>query len=144
MKTYSAKAADIEQKWYTVDAEGKSLGRLASEVAKVLRGKHKPTWTPSIDTGDHVIVLNAEKIVLKGKKGIEKMHRHYTGYPGGLVEIPFERYLRDHPERVIKEAIWGMIPKTVLGRQQFKKLRVYQGTEHPHEAQQPQVLEIKG
>lgn len=143
MKTYSAKERDIERSWHVVDAEGKVLGRLATEVAKVLRGKHKPTWTPNIDTGDHVIILNADKIVLKGKKGFEKVHRHYTGYPGGLREVPFERYLQDHPDRVIKEAVWGMIPKTVLGRQQFKKLRVYRGTEHPHEAQQPKTLEIE-
>lgn len=142
MKTYSAREGDIVRKWYIVDGSGKVLGRLATEVAKILRGKHKPTWTPHMDTGDNVIVLNAEKVVLKGAKLEKKVHRHYTGFPGGLVEIPYDVYMKKHPERAVADAIRGMLPHNCLGRKQMKKLKVYRGGEHPHGAQKPTALSI--
>lgn len=142
MKTYMAKANEIERKWYVVDAEGKTLGRLSSEVAKILRGKHKPIYTPHVDTGDHVIIINAEKIELTGKKLDQKMYRTHSLYPGGLKEVPYRRFLAEKPEKAVYEAIRGMLPHNRLGRQMIKKLRVYRGTEHPHEAQKPEVLEI--
>ncbi len=142
MKTYMAKAADIERKWYVVDAEGKTLGRLAVEVAKVLRGKNKPTFTPHVDTGDHVIVVNADKIVLTGKKLIQKTYFRHSGYPGGTTFTTAGKMLADKPERVIELAVKGMLPKNSLGRDMFRKLQVYRGPEHPHAAQKPEVLEI--
>ncbi len=142
MKTYMAKANEIERKWFIVDAEGKTLGRLASEVAKILRGKHKPIYTPHVDTGDHVIIVNAEKVVLTGKKLDQKMYRRHSGYPGGLKEIPYRRFMAEKPEKAVYEAVRGMLPHNRLGRKMIKKLRVYRGTEHPHQAQKPEVLEI--
>jgi large subunit ribosomal protein L13 len=143
MKTYVAKPHEVQRKWYVVDAEGKPLGRLASEVAKILRGKHKPEYTPHVDTGDHVIVVNAEKVVLKGKKLDQKLYRHHSGYPGGLKEIKYRHLLERNPEKVIELAVKGMLPKNSLGRAMFRKLKVYRGPEHNHQAQKPEKLEIK-
>lgn len=140
MKTYSVKAGEIERRWFVVDAEGKVLGRIASEIARVLRGKHKPTYTPHLDTGDFVVVVNAEKIVVTGKKEEQKTYFRHTGYMGGEKFIPFSRMLEKHPERVIELAVKGMLPKGALGRQMYQKLRVYAGKEHPHQAQQPEPL----
>ncbi len=142
MKTYMAKANEIERKWYIVDADGKTLGRLASEVAKIIRGKHKPIYTPHVDTGDHVVIINAEKIQLTGKKLDQKMYRTHSLYPGGLKEVPYREFLAKKPEKVVYEAVRGMLPHNRLGRQMIKKLRVYRRAEHPHEAQKPEVLEI--
>lgn len=142
MKSYMAKPNEVEKKWYIVDAEGKSLGRLSSEVAKILRGKHKPEYTPHVDSGDFVIVLNAEKVVLTGKKLDQNFYTYHTGHPGGLKEISFRRMLQEKPEQLVYHAVKGMLPKTRLGRQMLKKLRVYTGTTHIHEAQQPEALEI--
>lgn len=142
MKTFMAKANEVKRKWYVVDAEGKPLGRLASEVAKILRGKNKPEYTPHVDTGDYVIVLNSEKVVLTGKKLDQKLYRRHSQYPGGLKEIKYKHFLAEKPERVIEKAVKGMLPKNSLGRAMFKKLKAYKGTEHPHEAQQPENLEI--
>jgi large subunit ribosomal protein L13 len=141
--TYIAKAADVERKWYVVDAEGQTLGRLASEVAKVLRGKHKAIYTPHVDTGDHVIVINASKIHVTGNKLEDKMYRHHTGYAGGLRETTLRQMLDTKPEEVIKLAVKGMLPHNSLGRQMFTKLRVYAGAEHEQQAQKPEVLELK-
>jgi large subunit ribosomal protein L13 len=142
MKTFMAKAHEVQRKWYIVDAEGKTLGRLASEVAKILRGKHKPEYTPHVDTGDHVIVLNAEKVVLTGKKLDQKLYRHHSLYPGGLKEIKYRHFMEKRPEKAVELAIKGMLPKNSLGRAMFKKLRVYRGAEHEHAAQKPEKLEI--
>jgi large subunit ribosomal protein L13 len=142
MKTYSPKAKEIRRAWYVVDADGAVLGRLASEVAKILRGKHKPTYAPHLDTGDHVVVVNAGKIRLSGEKDGKKVYRHHSGYPGGLREVPFEKLLRQHPERVVERAIRGMLPKNRLGRQMFRKLSVYAGPEHPHDSQKPVALTL--
>ncbi|HHT50238.1 MAG TPA: 50S ribosomal protein L13 [Eubacteriaceae bacterium] len=142
MKTYMAKANEIERKWFIIDAEGKVLGRLASEVASILRGKNKPIYTPHVDTGDHVIILNADKVVLTGNKLEQKMYITHSQYPGGLKKVPYSKLMAEKPEKVVYEAIRGMLPHTKLGRKMIKKLRVYRGTEHPHEAQQPEVLEI--
>ncbi len=142
MKTYMAKASDIKRKWYVVDAEGKPLGRLASEVAKIIRGKHKPQFTPHVDVGDFVIVLNADKVVLTGKKLDQKYYRHHSGYPGGLKEVKYRKFLHDKPERAIEKAVKGMLPKNSLGRAMGKKLKVYRGSEHKHQAQMPEKLEI--
>jgi large subunit ribosomal protein L13 len=138
MKTYSVKAGEIERRWYVVDAEGKILGRMASDIARVLRGKHKPTYTPHLDTGDFVVVVNADKVVLSGRKAEQKEYFRHTGYMGGEKFIPFRRMLETHPERVVELAVKGMLPKNALGRQMFEKLRVYAGSEHPHQAQQPE------
>ncbi len=138
MKSYIAKPADIERKWYVVDAEGKTLGRLASEVAAILRGKKKPTYTPHIDCGDYVIVINAEKVEVTGKKRDEKIYKHHTGYPGGLREVNFETLQAKDPTEIIKHAVKGMMPKGKLGRQMYKKLKVYAGPEHNHAAQKPE------
>jgi len=140
--TYIAKPAEVERKWYVVDAEGQTLGRLASEVAKVLRGKHKPTYTPHVDTGDHVIIINAEKIKVTGNKLDQKIYAHHTGYAGGLKERTLRQMLDKKPEDVLKEAIKGMLPKNTLGRQMFTKLRVYAGPEHEQQAQKPEVLKF--
>ncbi|MDE3128577.1 MAG: 50S ribosomal protein L13 [Gemmatimonadota bacterium] len=143
MKTFSATPSDIQQRWYIVDAEGVVLGRLASEVAKVIRGKHKPIFTPHMDTGDNVIVINAGKVRLTGRKAEQKTYFTHTGYMGHERHTPLGTVLAKHPERVIEKAVHGMLPKTALGRQVLRrKLRVYAGTEHPHAAQQPTPLTI--
>lgn len=142
MKTYSPKAKDISRSWYVVDARGQVLGRLASEVAKILRGKHKPTFAPHMDTGDHVVVVNAAKVRLTGEKAGKKVYRRHSGYPGGLRETNFERMLATRPERVVEDAVRGMLPKNRLGRQMFHKLSVYAGPDHPHRAQQPVPLRL--
>jgi len=141
-RTYSAKEKEIEKKWFIVDAKDKVLGRLASEVARRLRGKHKPVFTPHTDTGDYIIVVNAEKIRLTGDKLDKKMYYRYSGYMGGLKEISARKQLAKKPEELIKHAVNGMLPKNSLGRRQGKKLKVYAGPEHPHEAQQPEPLEV--
>lgn len=142
MKTFMAKAEEVQRKWFIVDAEGKPLGRLASEVAKVLRGKHKPEYTPHVDTGDHVIVLNAEKVVLTGNKLETKYHRHHTLFPGGMKEVKYRLFMQKTPERAVELAVKGMLPKNSLGRAMFRKLKVYKGGEHEQQAQKPEVLEI--
>ena len=140
MKSYMASPATIERKWYVVDAEGKTLGRLASEVAKVLRGKNKPIYTPHIDTGDYVIVVNADKVKVTGKKLEQKIYYHHSDYVGGMKETTLKEMLANKPERVIELAVKGMLPKGPLGRQMYKKLFVYAGPEHKHEAQKPEAL----
>lgn len=142
--TYMAKASEIERKWYVIDAEGKTLGRLASEVASILRGKHKPTFTPHVDTGDHVILINAEKIELTGNKMANKVYYRHSGYVGGLKTRTAQEMREKFPERMLELAIKGMLPKGTLGRQMFKKLHVYAGAEHPHQAQQPETYELRG
>ena len=142
MKTYSVKAGEIERRWYVVDAQGKVLGRLATEVARVLRGKHKAIFTPHLDTGDHVIVINADKIELTGNKADQKTYFRHSGYMGGEKFIPYRQMLSKHPERVIELAVKGMLPKNALGRQMRSKLRVYAGAEHPHVAQNPEPLTL--
>ena len=139
MKTYSARPAEIERRWLLVDAEGKTLGRLATQVAMVLRGKHKPMYTPHIDTGDHVVVINAKKVVLSGRKAQDKKFFHHTLYPGGATWTSIVELMAKHPERVIERAVRGMVPRTKLGRAMMKKLKVYGGAEHPHSAQQPEA-----
>jgi large subunit ribosomal protein L13 len=143
MKTYMAKNEEISRKWYLVDASDQVLGRLAVKIATVLMGKHKPTYTPHVDTGDFVVVINAEKIALTGNKRNQKVYHRYTGYPGGLKETPFKVMLEKKPEEVVRLAIRRMLPKTKLGRKMLKKLKIYRGGEHPHEAQKPEVLEIR-
>ena len=142
MKTFMASTAAVERKWYVVDAEGKTLGRLASEVAKVLRGKHKPIFTPHIDTGDYVIVVNAEKVKVTGKKLNQKIYYHHSGYVGGMKETTLKNMLANKPERVVELAVKGMLPKGPLGRQMYKKLFVYAGPEHKHAAQKPEALSL--
>lgn len=142
MKSFNAKPQEVERKWLIVDAEGKVLGRLASEIAKILRGKHKPTYTPHVDTGDHVIVINAEKVQLTGNKLTQKHYKYHTGYAGGLREVRYDQLMEKNPEKVIELAVKGMLPKNSLGRQMFRKLNVYKGSEHNHEAQKPEVYEI--
>lgn len=141
--TYLAKPQDIDRKWYVVDAEGKTLGRMASQVAMILRGKNKPIFTPNVDTGDFVIIVNAEKIVLTGKKLDQKMYRHHSLYPGGLKETPYRKLIQKKPELIVYEAVRGMLPKGPLGRQMLKKLKVFRGPEHNHQAQKPEILDIK-
>lgn len=143
MKSYLAKPNEVERKWYVVDVAGKPLGRAASQIATILRGKNKPTFTPNVDTGDYVIVLNADKILLTGKKLEQKKLRHHTLYPGGLKEITYKEAIEKKPEFVFGEAVRRMLPKGVLGRKMFKKLKVYSGTEHDHEAQAPEALELR-
>ncbi len=142
MKSFMAKAEEVERKWYIVDAEGKVLGRLASEIASILRGKNKPIYTPHVDTGDFVIVLNADKVVLTGKKLDQKFYRRHSGYPGGMKEIKYRHFMEKTPERAVELAVKGMLPKNSLGRAMFKKLKVYKGSQHEHAAQKPEVLEI--
>ena len=137
MKTYTARPDDIHRQWLVVDAAGKPLGRLASQVATVLKGKHKPMYTPSMDTGDHVIVINAEKVALTGRKAQDKKYFHHTLYPGGATWTSIVEMMARHPERVVSKAVQGMLPRNKLGRAMFKKLKVYAGATHPHEAQQP-------
>jgi large subunit ribosomal protein L13 len=139
-KTYVTKREDVEREWYVVDASGQTLGRLATRVAHVLRGKHKPVYSPSVDTGDYVIVVNAERIHVTGRKLDQKMYYRYSGYPGGLKEITLRSLLQKHPTRVVEHAVRGMLPKNRLGRRMFKKLKVYAGPDHPHAAQQPKPL----
>ena len=141
--TYSAKSSDIQRKWYIIDASGKPLGRVAAEVAKLLRGKHKPTFTPNVDTGDHVIVLNCKDVILTGKKLDQKIYRHHTGYTGNMKEISAKDMLQNNPEKAMMLAIKGMLPKNRLGRQMLGKLRVYAGNEHENQAQKPEVWEVK-
>ncbi|MEJ2541114.1 MAG: 50S ribosomal protein L13 [Gemmatimonadota bacterium] len=143
MKTYTPKAADIEKSWWIVDATGIPLGRMATEIARILRGKHKPMFTPHLDTGDHVIVINASQVLLTGGKADQKTYFRHSGYMGGEKHIPFKRMIATHPERVVELAVKGMLPKNNLGRSLHKKLRVYGGDKHPHQGQNPQVLEIK-
>ena len=142
MKTFSAKPETVKRDWYVIDAEGQTLGRLATEVARRLRGKHKPEYTPHVDTGDYIVVINAEKVTVTGKKNTDKIYYSHTGYPGGIKEISFEKLIARAPERVIEGAVKGMLPKVPLGRDMYRKLKVYAGTAHPHTAQQPQELKI--
>ena len=143
MNTFMAKTADVQRKWYIVDAEGVVLGRLASQVATVLRGKNKPIFTPHVDTGDYVIIINAEKAVLTGKKLDKKIYYHHSGFPGGLSETPYRELMVEKPEFAVKKAIVGMLPKGPLGREMAKKLRVYAGPEHEYESRKPEKLELK-
>lgn len=138
--TYMAKEKDIQRKWYVIDVAGQPLGRVASEIARLLRGKHKPTYTPHVDTGDHVVVINADKVMLTGRKAKEKIYYRHSGYPGGLKSIPFEEMIARHPERVIHLAVRRMLPSNRLGRAMLKKMKVYAGPEHPHQAQKPETL----
>ncbi len=142
MKTFSAKAEEINREWFLVDAEGKTLGRMASEIALRLRGKHKPEFTPHVDTGDYIVVVNADKVAVTGNKLNDKMYHHHTGYVGNLKSIKLKDMMAKHPERVIEKAVKGMLPKNTLGRQMYRKLKVYAGPAHPHEAQEPKALEI--
>ena len=142
MKTFSAKPQNVEHNWLLVDAEGQTLGRMATEIASRLRGKHKPEYTPHVDNGDFIVVVNAEKVRVTGKKAKDKMYYSHSGYPGGLKTFSFEKLIDRSPERVLKLAVKGMLPRTPLGRAMFKKLKVYAGTEHPHAAQQPQALQL--
>ena len=142
MSTFSAKPAEVEHDWYLVDASGRTLGRLATEIAFRLRGKHKPIYTPHVDTGDYIVVINAEKVRVSGAKPTDKIYHSHTGYPGGLKSISFEKLIDKAPERVLQKAVKGMLPRNPLGRAMFKKLKVYAGGEHPHAAQQPQVLNV--
>lgn len=144
MRTFMAKPQEKDRKWYLVDADGKTLGRLASEVATILRGKHKPEFTPHVDVGDHVVVINAEKVRLTGKKLENKLYIRHTLYPGGLKKMTYADLLRTRPERAIEKAIWGMLMHNRLGRQIYRKLRVYRGPVHPHAAQQPEALDVRG
>ena len=142
MKTFSANPATVRRDWYVVDAEGQTLGRLATELARRLRGKHKPWYTPHVDTGDYIVVINAEKVRVTGRKTTDKMYYHHTGYIGNMKSISFDKLIAKAPERVIQTAVKGMLPKNPLGRAMFKKLKVYAGSEHQHAAQQPKPLEI--
>ncbi|MFT5577376.1 MAG: large subunit ribosomal protein L13 [Paraglaciecola psychrophila] len=142
MKTFSAKAADVQQDWFVVDAEGKTLGRLATEIARRLRGKHKAEYTPHVDTGDYIVVVNAEKVRVTGNKAKGKIYYSHSGYVGNLKSISFEKLIQKAPERVLQTAVKGMLPHNPLGREMFRKLKVYAGSEHPHASQQPQSLSI--
>ncbi|HHC74611.1 MAG TPA: 50S ribosomal protein L13 [Thiothrix sp.] len=142
MKTFSAKPAEVKRDWYVVDAEGKTLGRLASEVARRLRGKHKPEYTPHVDTGDYIVIINAAKVRVTGNKTQNKMYYRHTGYIGNMKSNNFAEMIDKHPERVIELAVKGMLPKNPLGRAMYRKMKVYAGSEHQHEAQQPQALEV--
>ncbi|ORU90386.1 MAG: 50S ribosomal protein L13 [Cycloclasticus sp. symbiont of Poecilosclerida sp. M] len=142
MKTFSAKPEEVERDWYVVDAEGKALGRLSSEIASRLRGKHKPEYTPHVDTGDYIVVINAEKVGVTGNKEKDKMYYRNTGYVGNLKSISLGKLRETHPERIIETAVKGMLPRNTLGRNMFKKLKVFVGAEHTHQAQQPKALEI--
>jgi large subunit ribosomal protein L13 len=142
MKTFSAKAGDVNHDWFVVDATDKTLGRLAAEIAHRLRGKHKPEYTQHVDTGDYIVVVNAEKVRVTGNKATDKLYHHHTGYPGGIRSLSFEKLIDKAPERVIQRAVKGMLPRNPLGRAMFRKLKVYAGSDHPHAAQQPQPLQI--
>jgi large subunit ribosomal protein L13 len=143
MKSYMARPLEVERKWYVVDAEGKHLGRLATEIVRVLRGKNKPQYTPHIDVGDFVVVVNADRVAVTGRKAEQKVYRRHSGYPGGMKETSYEQMLARKPTEVLRKAVYGMMPKTRLARKQFKKLKIYAGPEHPHSAQDPQTLEVK-
>ncbi len=143
MKSYMARPREVERRWYLVDAEGQTLGRLATEIARILRGKNKPQYTPHVDTGDFVVVVNAEKVVVTGRKAEQKVYYRHTGYPGGLKETSYEVMLERKPTEILRKAVRGMMPKTRLGRQQLRKLKIYAGPEHPHEAQNPQPYEVR-
>ena len=142
MKTYSAKSQTVEHDWYVIDAEGKTLGRLATEIARRLRGKHKPIYTPHVDTGDYIVVINAEKVHVTGSKRTDKMYHRHSEYPGGIKSMNFDKLNKKHPGQPIELAVKGMLPRNPLGRAMFKKLKVYAGPEHPHAAQQPKELNI--
>ena len=142
MKSYMARPLQVERKWYVVDAEGKTLGRLATEISRILRGKNKAQYTPHVDTGDFVVVVNAERVSVSGKKADQKLYRRHTGYPGGLRETSYEQMMDRKPTEILRKAVYGMMPKTRLARQQFKKLKIYAGSEHPHEAQRPERYEV--
>ena len=142
MRTYFPRKGDIEPRWYIIDAEGQVLGRLSTEIARIISGKAKPTYTPFLDTGDHVIVINAEKIVLTGKKETDKIYRSHSLYPGGLKSKEARFVRAEKPESMIEEAVWGMLPKNRLGRKMLKKLKVYRGTQHPHAAQKPETVKV--
>ena len=144
MKTFSAKPLEVERKWYVIDADGATLGRLAVEAANILRGKNKPQYTPNVDTGDFVIVINADKIAVSGKKETDKMYRSHSGFPGGFKEISFKALMEKDPTKAIEKAVKGMLPHNTLGDEQFQKLKVYAGAEHPHAAQKPVAYELKG
>jgi len=139
MKTYSQKASEVQRDWHVIDAADQTLGRLATQIATLLRGKHKPTFSPNLDGGDFVVVVNAEKVALLGRKPEQKMYYRHSGYPGGFKQIPYKRMLATHPDRILRLAVKGMLPKTRLGRQQITKLKIYAGPNHPHSAQQPKV-----
>lgn len=145
MSTFFARAEDQAQarKWFIIDATGISLGRIATEAARILRGKHKPTFTPNVDTGDHVIIINAEKLVLTGNKLNAKLYRRHSGYPGGLKEVPYKKLMQTMPERAMEHAVKGMLPHNKLGAQMYRKLKVYRGESHPHQAQQPETWNMK-
>ncbi len=142
MKTFSAKPETVKRDWYVIDSTDKVLGRVATEIARRLRGKHKPEYTPHVDTGDYIIVINADKIAVTGQKEWDKMYYHHTGYPGGIKSVSLDKQRDKHPERIIESAVRGMLPKNPLGRAMFRKLKVYRGAEHNHAAQQPKALEI--
>jgi large subunit ribosomal protein L13 len=143
MKSYMARPLEVERKWYVVDAEGQTLGRLATEIARILRGKNKPQYTPHVDTGDFVVVVNAEKVVVTGKKAEQKVYRRHSGYPGGLKETSYEQMMERRPTEILRRAVKGMMPKNRLARQQLRKLKIYAGPEHPHAAQNPQPYEVR-
>ncbi|MCX7119137.1 MAG: 50S ribosomal protein L13 [Gammaproteobacteria bacterium] len=143
MKTFSAKAHEVKRDWYIIDASNKTLGRLAAKIAHRLRGKHKAEYTPHVDTGDYIVVTNVETIKVTGRKFKDKIYYNHTGFPGGIKEITFEKLQAKHPERVLERAVKGMLPKNSLGRDMFRKLKIYVGSEHPHEAQQPKQLDIE-
>src|ERR687893_3096525 len=143
MKSYMARPLEVERKWFVVDAEGEHLGRLAAEIAKILRGKNKVQYTPHVDVGDFVVVVNAEKVVVTGKKAEQRVYRRHSGYPGGMKETSYARMLERRPEEILRRAVYGMMPKTRLARQQLRKLKIYAGPEHPHAAQNPQKLEVE-
>jgi len=138
-----ARPLEVERKWYVVDAEGKHLGRLATEIVRVLRGKNKPQYTPHVDVGDFVVVVNADRVAVTGRKAHQRVYRRHSGYPGGMKETSYEQMLARKPTEVLRKAVYGMMPKTRLARKQFKKLKIYAGPEHPHSAQDPQTLEVK-
>ncbi len=143
VKSYMARPLEVERKWYVVDAEGRTLGRLATEIARVLRGKNKPQYTPHVDVGDFVVVVNAEKVVVTGKKAEQKVYRRHSGYPGGMKETSYGRMMERRPEEILRRAVYGMMPKTRLARRQMGKMNIYAGPEHPHAAQNPQKLEVE-
>jgi large subunit ribosomal protein L13 len=143
MKSYMARPLEVERKWYVVDAEGKHLGRLATEIVRVLRGKNKPQYTPHVDVGDFVVVVNADRVAVTGRKAEQRVYRRHSGYPGGMKETSYEQMITRKPTEVLRKAVYGMMPKTRLARKQFKKLKIYAGPEHPHSAQNPQTLEVR-
>jgi large subunit ribosomal protein L13 len=143
VKSYMARPLEVEREWYVIDAAGKTLGRLASEIARILRGKNKPQYTPHVDVGDFVVVVNADGVVVTGKKAEQKVYRRHSGYPGGLKTRSYEQMMERRPEEILRKAVYGMMPKTRLARQQMRKLKIYAGPEHPHAAQNPQRLEVR-